>query len=80
MKMKKYAFVLSTFGSAYLCEQVFSSMTYIKSRYHSASQMRVCSLKIKVTSCSLISEDLHFYNLINAKFSKVSKMQRSSTK
>ncbi|KAF7656541.1 hypothetical protein LDENG_00039900 [Lucifuga dentata] len=50
MNMKKYAFgVLSIFGSAYLSEQVFLSMTYIKSRYRSASQMRICSLKIKVT-------------------------------
>ncbi|KAF7645801.1 hypothetical protein LDENG_00198170 [Lucifuga dentata] len=83
MKMKKSAFgVLSIFGSEYLCKQVLSSMIYIKSRYHSTSQMRVCSLKIKVTSYSLISEDLQFYNLINATKHGiiVMEMQSSSTK
>ncbi len=36
VNMKKYAFgVLSIFGSTYLCEQVFSSMNYIKSKYRS---------------------------------------------
>lgn len=35
MNMKKYAFgVLSIFGSTYLCEQVFSSMNFIKCKHH----------------------------------------------
>ncbi|KAJ8378470.1 hypothetical protein AAFF_G00239340 [Aldrovandia affinis] len=53
MKMKKYAFgVLSVFGSTYFCEQVFSSMNYIKSKYRSRltdDSLQSC-VKIKVTS------------------------------
>ncbi|KAK1882848.1 General transcription factor II-I repeat domain containing protein 2 [Dissostichus eleginoides] len=55
MNMKKYAFgVLSIFGSTYLCEQIFSSMNYIKSKYRSRltdDSLRSC-VKIKVTSYS----------------------------
>lgn len=55
MNMKKYAFgVLSIFGSTYLCEQVFSSMNYIKSKYRSRltdDSLQSC-VKIKVTSYS----------------------------
>lgn len=53
--MKKYAFgVLSIFGSTYLCEQVFSSMNYIKCKLRSRltdESLKSC-LKIKVTSYS----------------------------
>ncbi len=55
VNMKKYAFgVLSIFGSTYLCEQVFSSMNYIKSKYRSRltdDSLQSC-VKIKVTSYS----------------------------
>ena len=55
MNMKKYAFgVLSIFGSTYLCEQVFSSMNFIKSKYRSRltnESLQSC-VKIKVTSYS----------------------------
>ncbi|KAJ8361740.1 hypothetical protein AAFF_G00429360 [Aldrovandia affinis] len=55
MNMKKYAFgVLSIFGSTYFCEQVFSSMNYIKSKYCSRltdDSLQSC-VKIKVTSYS----------------------------
>lgn len=55
MNMKKYAFgVLSIFGSTYLREQVFSSMNFIKSKYHSRltnESLHSC-VKIKVTSYS----------------------------
>lgn len=52
MNMKKYAFgVMSIFGSTYLCEQVFSNMNYIKSKYRSRltdESLQSC-VKIKVT-------------------------------
>lgn len=55
INMKKYAFgVLSIFGSTYLCEQVFSSMNYIKSKYRSRltdESLQSC-VKIKVKSYS----------------------------
>ena len=55
MNMKKYALgVLSIFGSTYLCEQVFSSMNFIKSNHRSRltdESLQSC-LKIKVTSYS----------------------------
>ncbi|KAK9513160.1 hypothetical protein VZT92_026720 [Zoarces viviparus] len=55
MNMKTYAFgVLSIFGSTYLCEQIFSSMNYIKSKYRSRltdDSLQSC-LKLKVTSYS----------------------------
>lgn len=51
--MKKYAFgVLSIFGSTYLCEQIFSNMNYIKSKYRTRltdESLQSC-VKIKVTS------------------------------
>lgn len=55
MNMKKIAFgVLSIFGPTYLCEQVFSSMNFIKSKYRSrltTESLQSC-LKIKVSSYS----------------------------
>ena len=51
--MKKYAFgVLSIFGSTYLCEQIFSNMNYIKSKYrtHLTDESLQSCVKIKVTS------------------------------
>lgn len=51
--MKTYAFgVLSIFGSTYLCEQIFSNMNYIKSKYRTRltdESLQSC-VKIKVTS------------------------------
>lgn len=51
--MKKYAFaVLSMFGSTYLCEQIFSNMNYIKSKYRTRltdESLQSC-VKIKVTN------------------------------
>ncbi|KAJ8344217.1 hypothetical protein SKAU_G00315460 [Synaphobranchus kaupii] len=53
--MKRYTFgVLSILGSTYLCEQVFSSMNYIKSKLRSRltdESLKSC-LKIKATSYS----------------------------
>ncbi|KAK7918764.1 hypothetical protein WMY93_010048 [Mugilogobius chulae] len=53
--MKKYAFgVLSIFGSTYICEQLFSNVNYIKSKYRSRQtdeSLQSC-VKIKVTSYS----------------------------
>ncbi|KAK7909442.1 hypothetical protein WMY93_014126 [Mugilogobius chulae] len=53
--MKKYAFgVLSIFGSTYICEQLFSNVNYIKSKYRSRltdESLQSC-VKIKVTSYS----------------------------
>lgn len=60
--MKKYAFgVLSIFGSTYLCEQIFSNMNYIKSKYRTRLTDESC-VKIKVTcpmlrSCPVMSEN-----------------------
>ena len=55
MNMKKYAFgVLSIFGSTYACEQLFSTMNYIKNQHRSGltdDSLRSC-VKIKVTSYS----------------------------
>lgn len=55
INMKKNAFgVLSIFGSTYLCEQVFSSMNFIKSKYRSRltdESLQSC-IKIRVTSYS----------------------------
>ncbi|KAL3976511.1 testis-expressed sequence 12 protein [Sarotherodon galilaeus] len=55
INMKNYAFgVLSIFGSTYLCEQVFSSMNFIKSKHCSRlkdESLQSC-MKIKVTSYS----------------------------
>ena len=57
MNIKKYAFGdLSIFGSTYLCEQVFSSMNYIKRKHRSRltdDSLQSC-VKIKVMSYSLI--------------------------
>ncbi|XP_076033002.1 general transcription factor II-I repeat domain-containing protein 2A-like [Oratosquilla oratoria] len=51
--MKTYAFgVLSIFGSTYLCEQIFSNMNHIKSKYCTRltdESLQSC-VKIKVTS------------------------------
>ncbi|XP_023283321.1 ephrin type-B receptor 2-like [Seriola lalandi dorsalis] len=51
--MKTYEFgVLSIFGSTYLCEQIFSNMNYIKSKYRprlTDESLQSC-VKIKVTS------------------------------
>ena len=51
--MKKYAFaVLSMFGSTYFCEQIFSNMNYIKSKYRTRltdESLQSC-VKIKVTN------------------------------
>lgn len=51
--MKKYAFgVLSIFGSTYLCEQIFSNMNYIKSKYCTRltdESLQSC-VKITITS------------------------------
>lgn len=51
--METYAFgVLSIFGSTYLCEQIFSNMNYIKSKYRTRltdESLQSC-VKIKVTS------------------------------
>ena len=51
--MKKYAFgVLSIFGSTYMCEQIFSNMNYIKSKYRTRltdESLNSC-VKIKVSS------------------------------
>ena len=51
--MKTYALgVLSIFGSTYLCEQIFSNMNYIKSKYRTRltdESLQSC-VKIKVTS------------------------------
>ena len=51
--MKKYAFgVLSIFGSTYTCEQIFSNMNYIKSKYGTRltdESLQSC-VKIKVSS------------------------------
>jgi hypothetical protein len=53
--IKKYAFgVLSIFGSTYLCEQIFSNMNYVKSKYRSRLtdvSLQSC-VKMKVTSYS----------------------------
>ena len=50
-----YAFgVLSIFGSTYLCEQIFSNMNYVKSKYRSRLTdvtLQSC-VKMKVTSYS----------------------------
>ncbi|CAL9690943.1 unnamed protein product [Knipowitschia caucasica] len=55
INMKKYAFgVLSIFGSTYLCEQLFSSMNFIKNKHRSRlvdESLQAC-MKIKVTSYS----------------------------
>ncbi|KAF7669348.1 hypothetical protein LDENG_00196480 [Lucifuga dentata] len=53
--MKKYAFgILSIFGSAYLCKQIFSSMNYTKSKCRSCltDESLQPYVKIKVTSYS----------------------------
>uniref|UniRef100_A0A674PAJ3 General transcription factor II-I repeat domain-containing protein 2A-like n=2 Tax=Takifugu rubripes TaxID=31033 RepID=A0A674PAJ3_TAKRU len=55
INMKRCAFgVLSIFGSTYLCEQVFSSMNIIKSKYRSrfTSETLQSCVKMKVTSYS----------------------------
>ncbi|KAK0146754.1 hypothetical protein N1851_013961 [Merluccius polli] len=46
--------ILSIFGSTYLCEQVFSSINIIKSKYRSrlTNQSLLSCLKMKVTSYS----------------------------
>ena len=53
--MKKYALaIMSIFGSTYLCEQLFSSMNYIKNRYRTRltdGNLQLC-VKMKVTSYS----------------------------
>ena len=53
--IKNYAFgVLSIFGSTYLCEQIFSNMNYVKSKYRSRLtdvSLQSC-VKMKVTSYS----------------------------
>ena len=50
-----YAFeVLSVFGSTYICKQIFSSMSYIKSKHRSCftdDSLQSC-VKVKVTSYS----------------------------
>lgn len=55
INMKNYAFgVLSIFCSTYLCEQVFSCMNFMKSKYGSPltdESLQFC-IKIKVTSYS----------------------------
>ncbi|XP_048357110.1 general transcription factor II-I repeat domain-containing protein 2B-like [Sphaerodactylus townsendi] len=55
INMKKYAFgVLSIFGSTYACEQLFSTMNYVKNKYRSRlkdDSLQSC-LKMKVTSYS----------------------------
>ena len=55
MNMKKYAFgVLSIFESTYACEQLFSTMNYIKNKHRSRltdDSLRSC-VKMKVTSYS----------------------------
>jgi len=64
--MKKYAFgVLSIFGSTYLCEQVFSNINYVTSKYRSRltdDSLRSC-VKMKVTCYSpdidKLSSDVH---------------------
>ncbi|XP_027132767.1 general transcription factor II-I repeat domain-containing protein 2A [Larimichthys crocea] len=55
MNMKKYAFgVLSIFGSTYACEQLFSTMNYIKNKHRSrlADDSLQSCVKMKVTSYS----------------------------
>ena len=51
--MKKYAFgVLSIFGSTYVCEQVFSSINYIKNKHRSHltdDSLQSC-VKMRVTT------------------------------
>ena len=57
MNMKKYAFgVLSIFGSTYACEQLFSTMNYIKNKHLSrlTDDSLQSSVKMKVTSYSPI--------------------------
>lgn len=55
MNMKKYAFgVLPIFGSTYACEQLFSTMNYIKNKHRSGlrdDSLQSC-VKMKVTSYS----------------------------
>uniref|UniRef100_A0A3B4C9Y8 HAT C-terminal dimerisation domain-containing protein n=1 Tax=Pygocentrus nattereri TaxID=42514 RepID=A0A3B4C9Y8_PYGNA len=55
INMKKYAFgVLSIFGSTYVCEQLFSTMNYVKNKHHSRltdDSLQSC-VKVKVTSYS----------------------------
>nr|XP_057943039.1 general transcription factor II-I repeat domain-containing protein 2A-like [Doryrhamphus excisus] len=55
MNMKKYAFgVLSIFGSTYACEQLFSTMNYIKNKHRTRladDSLQYC-VKMKVTSYS----------------------------
>ena len=55
MNMKKYALgVLSIFGSTYACEQLFSTMNYIKNKHRSRltdDTLQSC-VKMKVTSYS----------------------------
>ncbi|KAJ8395711.1 hypothetical protein AAFF_G00029480 [Aldrovandia affinis] len=55
INMKKYAFgVLSIFGSTYACEQLFSTMNYVKSKHRSRltdDSLQSC-VKMKVTSYS----------------------------
>ncbi|KAK0139586.1 General transcription factor II-I repeat domain-containing protein 2B [Merluccius polli] len=55
INMKKYAFgVMSIFGSTYLCEQLFSSMNFIKNKHRSRlvdESLQAC-MKLKVTSYS----------------------------
>jgi len=62
--IKKYAFgVLSIFGSTYLCEQIFSNMNYVKSKYHSClTDVSLQSyVKMKVTSYSPDIDKLSSY-------------------
>nr|XP_020473185.1 putative ATP-dependent RNA helicase TDRD12 [Monopterus albus] len=60
MNMKKYACgVLSIFGSTYLCEQVFSSMNFIKTKYCSCltnESLQSCvKTKLTPTQVSLLT-------------------------
>ena len=61
MNTKKYAFgVLSIFGSTYACEQLFSTMNYIKNNHRSRladDSLQFC-VKMKVTSYSPDSQTL----------------------
>jgi len=55
INMKKYAFgVLSIFGSTYVCEQLFSTMNFVKNKHRSRltdDSLQSC-VKMKVTSYS----------------------------
>uniref|UniRef100_A0A8C1I0R4 HAT C-terminal dimerisation domain-containing protein n=1 Tax=Cyprinus carpio carpio TaxID=630221 RepID=A0A8C1I0R4_CYPCA len=76
--MKKYAFgVLSIFGSTYLCEQIFSNMNYIKSKYRTRltdESLQSC-VKIKVTSympdVEKLSSDVRKQNWVTVAYIKI---------